>query len=72
MKARLPKHREFTIVFAESETRADEGWLKLQDIIKDYKALGKSVYTETFIEDNEQKVKDLQKEYDFTYTVDWR
>ena len=30
---------------------------------------GKSVYTPTFIEDNEDKVKALQEQYEFTYEI---
>ena len=33
---------------------------------------GKSVYTPTFIEDNEDKVKALQEQYEFTYTIEER
>ena len=33
----------------------------------EYKKQGKSVYTKTFIEDNEDKVKALQEIYEFTY-----
>ena len=36
----------------------------------EYKKQGKSVYTKTFIEDNEEKVKALQAEYEFTYTIE--
>ena len=44
----------------------------MQQIMNDYKKQGKSVYTESFIEDNEEKVKALQQEYDFTYTIELR
>lgn len=72
MKARIPKHREFLIqIDEEKEPRHEECWEKLTQILEDYKKLGKTVYTETFIEDNEEKVKALQQEYEFTYTVDW-
>ena len=72
MKARIPKHREFLIqIDEEKEPRHEECWEKLTQILEDYKKLGKTVYTETFIEDNEEKVKALQQEYTFTYTVDW-
>ena len=37
---------------------------------KDYEKEGKSVYTPSFIEDNEDKVKALQNEYNFTYTIE--
>ena len=70
MKARIPKHREFIISFAEDYEKQDEGWEKLQKILDDYKAEGKSVYTKTFIEDNEDKVKALQQEYEFNYTIE--
>lgn len=70
MKARIPKHREFVISIAEDYEKADECWEKLQKIMDDYKAQGKTVYTKTFIEDNEEKVKELMKDYDFTYTIE--
>ena len=56
MKARIPKHREFI----------------MQEIMEAYKKEGKSVYTPTFIEDNEDKVKALQEQYEFTYTIEER
>ncbi len=71
MKARIPKHREFVIdLNDETKERADECWVKLNAILEDYKKLGKSVYTDSFIEENEDKVKELQKEYNFTYKVE--
>ena len=70
MKARIPKHREFIIEIAEDYEKADECWEKLQEILDDYKKQGKSVYTKTFIEDNEPKVKALQEIYEFTYTIE--
>ena len=72
MKARIPKHREFIINLAEDYDKKDECWEKLKEIMDAYKKEGKSVYTDTFIEDNEEKVKALQAEYDFTYTVEER
>ena len=73
MKARIPKHREFIINITEETTeRQNECWDKLQEIMDAYKKQGKSVYTETFIEDNEDKVKALQEEYSFTYTIELR
>ncbi len=73
MKARIPKHREFIISIDEKEEpRHQECWEKLNQIVKDYQKQGKSVYTETFIEDNEEKVKELQKEYKFSYTIEER
>ena len=73
MKARIPKHREFIISIDEKEEpRHQECWEKLNQIVKDYQKQGKSVYTETFIEDNEEKVKELQKEYKFNYTIEER
>lgn len=73
MKARVPKHREFIIdLKEEEEPRHEECWAKLTAILDDYKKQGKSVYTETFIEDNEDKVKALQQEYKFNYTVEWQ
>ena len=70
MKARIPKHREFIIRFEEEGPRQEECWAKLQQVMDDYKKEGKSVFTETFIEDNEDKVKALQEEYGFTYTIE--
>ncbi len=70
MKVRIPKHREFIIAIDDAETRQEECWEKLQQIVTDYEKQGKSVYTSTFIEDNEEKVKELQKEYKFTYTIE--
>ena len=72
MKARLPKRHEYVISFPEGTdaARNDEAWDKLNQILEDYKKEGKSVYTPTFIEDNEEKVKALQAEYGFTYTVE--
>ncbi|MEG0019624.1 MAG: methylenetetrahydrofolate dehydrogenase [Oscillospiraceae bacterium] len=70
MKARIPKHREFIIAISDDYEKRDECWDKLQEIMDDYKKLGKSVYTKTFIEDNEERVKALQQDYEFTYTVE--
>ncbi len=70
MKARIPKHREFIINLADDYEKKDECWAKLMQIMDDYKKQGKSVYTPTFIEDNEDKVKALQAEYEFTYTIE--
>ena len=58
MKARIPMHREFIIDFGKDsdEARNEEAWQKLNQILEDYKKEGKSVYTPTFIEDNEEKV----------------
>lgn len=70
MKARIPQHREFVIdINEEEEPRHKECWDKLSGILDDYKKTGKSVYTDSFIEDNEEKVKALQAEYKFSYTV---
>lgn len=46
-----------------------EAWEALNQIVKDYSVDGKSVYSETFIEDNEDKVKALQEKYEFTYEI---
>lgn len=72
MKARIPKHREFIINIADGYEKADKCWEKLQAIMDEYKKQGKSVYTPTFIEDNENKVKALQETYEFTYTIEER
>ena len=69
MKVRLPKHREFLIKFEDGYDKADEAWEALNQIVKDYSVAGKSIYSETFIEDNEDKVKELQKKYEFTYEI---
>ena len=73
MKARIPKHCEFVIAIDDKEEpRSQECWDKLNGIVKEYQKQGKSVYTPTFIEDNEDKVKALQQEYKFTYTIEER
>ena len=64
MKVILPKHREFLIRFEDGYARE-----ALNQIVKDYSVDGKSVYSETFIEDNEDKVKALQEKYEFTYEI---
>ena len=71
MKARIPKHRDFLInLHTTAEERREECWAKLEAILEDYKKEGKSVYTPSFIEDNEEKVKALQAEYGFEYTIE--
>ena len=71
MKARIPKHREFLInIDEEKEPRHAECWDKLNEIVKSYQKEGKSIFTDTFIEDNEEAVKALQTEYTFEYTVE--
>ena len=69
MKVRLPKHREFLIKFADGYRERGRGWQALNQIVADYSKDGKSVYTPTFIEDNEDKVKALQEQYEFTYEI---
>lgn len=71
MKVRIPKHREFLIKFEDNYEKEKEAWAELEQIVKDYSVDGKSVYTKTFIEDNEEKVKALQEKYDnkFTYEI---
>lgn len=69
MKVILPKHREFLIVFEDGYAQEAEAWEALNQIVKDYSVDGKSVYSETFIEDNEDKVKALQEKYEFTYEI---
>ncbi len=69
MKVRLPKHREFLIKFEDGYALEEEAWAALNQIVKDYSVDGKSVYTPTFIEDNEDKVKALQEKYEFTYEI---
>ena len=71
MKAIIPKHREFVInLQTTAEERREECWAKLEAILYEYKKEGKSVYTPSFIEDNEEKVKALQAEYGFEYTIE--
>ncbi len=69
MKVRIPKHREFLIKFEDGYPLEKQAWAELNQIVKDYSVDGKSVYTETFIEDNEEKVKALQEKYEFTYEI---
>ena len=69
MKVRLPKHREFLIKFEDGYDKESEAWEALNKIVSDYSVDGKSVYTETFIDDNEDKVKALQEKYEFTYEI---
>lgn len=69
MKVRLPKHREFLIKFEDGYDKEKEAWSELEQIVKDYSVDGKSVYTPSFIEDNEDKVKALQEKYEFTYEI---
>ena len=73
MKVIIPKHREFIIDIDEKEEpRHEECWRELRQILADYTKEGKSVYTPTFIEDNEDKVKALQQKYKFKYTIEYR
>ena len=69
MKVRIPKHREFIIKFEEGYDKEREAWEELNQIVKEYSVDGKSIYTPTFIEDNEDKVKALQEKYEFTYEI---
>lgn len=69
MKVIIPKHREFLIKFEDGYNEESEAWEALNQIVKDYTRQGKSIYTETFIEDNEDKVKALQEKYQFTYEI---
>ena len=69
MKVRLPKHREFLIKFADDYPLEAQAWEELNQIVKDYCKDGKSLYTPTYIEDNEDKVKALQEKYEFTYEI---
>ncbi len=69
MKVRIPKHKEFLIKFEDGYEKEAEAWEALNQIVKDYSVDGKSVYTPTFIEDNEDKVKALQEQYEFTYEI---
>lgn len=69
MKVRIPKHKEFLIKFEEGYALEAEAWAELNQIVKDYSVDGKSVYSDTFIEDNEDKVKALQEKYEFTYEI---
>ena len=69
MKVRIPKHREFLIKFEQGYDKEADAWEELNKIVKDYSVDGKSVYSESFIEDNENKVKALQEKYEFTYEI---
>ena len=69
MKVIIPKHKEFLIKFEEGYEKEAEAWEALNQIVKDYSVDGKSVYTPTFVEDNEDKVKALQDKYEFTYEI---
>lgn len=69
MKARLPKHREFLIKFEDGYPFEGEAWEALNNIVKEYSVDGKSIYSPTFIEDNEDKVKALQEKFEFTYEI---
>ncbi len=69
MKVRLPKHREFLIKFEPDYPYEAEAWEALSNIVKEYSVDGKSIYSPTFIEDNEDKVKALQEKYEFTYEI---
>lgn len=69
MKVRLPKHKEFLIKFEDGYDKSDEAWDELNKIVKDYTDAGKSMYDESFIADNEDKVKALQEKYEFEYEI---
>ena len=69
MKVRLPKHREFLIKIEDGYPYEAEAWEALNNIVKEYSVDGKSIYSPTFIEDNEDKVKALQEKYEFTYEI---
>lgn len=69
MKVRIPKHKEFLIKFEDRYPQEKEAWDELNKIVKNYSVDGKSVYSPTFIEDNEDKVKALQEKYEFTYEI---
>ncbi len=69
MKVRIPKHREFLIKFADNYDKEAEAWEELNKIVKDYSVDGKSIYSPSFIEDNEDKVKALQEKYEFEYEI---
>ena len=69
MKVRIPKHKEFLIKFEDGYPQEKEAWDELNKNVKNYSVDGKSVYSPTFIEDNEDKVKALQEKYEFTYEI---
>lgn len=71
MKVRIPKHKEFVINMDEKDPRYNECWEKLNQVLVAYQKDHKlGVYNDTFIEDNEEKVKELEAEYHFTYTIE--
>ncbi|PWM46489.1 MAG: methylenetetrahydrofolate dehydrogenase [Clostridiales bacterium] len=72
MKVKLPEHREFIIEMDENDPKYDECWDELQQIMKEYQKTGGSVYTPSFIEDNEDKVKVLKEKYGFNYKIEMR
>ena len=57
------------ISFEDGYPLEKQAWAELEQIVKDYSVDGKSIYTPTFIEDNEDKVKALQEKYEFTYEI---
>ena len=57
------------IRFEDGYLLEKQAWAELEQIVKDYSVDGKSIYTPTFIEDNEDKVKALQEKYEFTYEI---
>ena len=61
MKVRLPKHREFLIRFEDGYPLEKQAWAELEQIVKDYSVDGKSIYTPTFIEDNEDNTNSPMK-----------
>lgn len=71
MKARIPKHREFVInlekTLRKNVKSAGQSWKQSWKIIK---RMANRIYTPSFIEDNEDKVKALQAEYGFEYTIE--
>ena len=72
IKAFVRKQAEILSFSKKNQDTMDKSMriAKLEAILEDYKKEGKSVYTPSFIEDNEEKVKALQAEYGFEYTIE--
>lgn len=60
-ESKITQAQRILIKFEDGYDKADEAWEELNKIVKDYSVDGKSIYSESFIEDNEAKVKALQE-----------
>lgn len=68
-ESKITQAQRILIKFEDGYDKADEAWEELNKIVKDYSVDGKSIYSESFIEDNEAKVKALQEKYEFKYEI---